>query len=98
MKLESFCGEIEKLGVRHVVFTDVTRDGTLLGPNTESVFKLFHKSLMNVIVSGGVSSIEDLVAINKLKLKMPNLYGVIVGKALYEKRFALSEAIRAVQC
>ena len=98
VKPESFCAEIEKLGVRHVVFTDVSRDGTLLGPNTDGLTRFFGKTEINVIVSGGVSSIDDLIAINKLKEKLPNIYGVIVGKALYEQRFTLPEAIRAIQC
>ncbi len=98
VKLDSFCKEIDNLGVKHVVFTDVSRDGTLLGPNTESLIDLFGATKINVIVSGGVAETSDLIAIAKLKEKLPNIYGVIIGKALYEKRFTLPEAIRAAQC
>ena len=98
VKPDSLCAEIDKLGVRHVVYTDVSRDGTLLGPNTDGLIDLFGKTGINVIVSGGVSSIADLVAICKLKEKLSNIYGVIVGKALYEQRFTLPEAIQATKC
>lgn len=95
VKLESFCSEIEKIGARHMVFTDVSRDGTLLGPNIQQLEQVLRLTGMNVIVSGGISTLED---IRQLKaLPYPNLWGVIVGKALYEGRFTLPEAIRAAE-
>jgi len=87
----SFCKEIERIGVRHVVYTDVSRDGTLLGLNVPSLDKIFKATKINVIVSGGISTLDDLRMLKKMKY--PNLWGVIVGKALYEKRFTLPEAI-----
>ncbi len=87
----SFCKEIERIGVRHVVHTDVSRDGTLLGLNVHSLDKIFKATKINVIVSGGISTLDDLRMLKKMKY--PNLWGVICGKALYEKRFTLPEAI-----
>ena len=97
VKPESFCAEIERLGVQHVVFTDVSRDGTLLGLNTNLLTKLFTGIKIQVIVSGGIASLDDLKALKKIHEKLPNLEGVIVGKALYEKRFTLPEAIQLMK-
>ena len=93
VQLESFCGEIESIGVRHLVFTDVSRDGTLLGVNIESLEKLLRSTKLNVIVSGGVSKLSDIKMLKLLRYN--NLWGVIIGKALYENRFTLPEAIAA---
>lgn len=95
VELDSFCKEIERIGVHHVVFTDVTRDGTLAGPNIKSLVEILNKSKMNFVLSGGISSLEDLAKVRKLTHE--NLYGIIIGKALYEKRFTLSEAISLVE-
>lgn len=91
VKVDSFCAEIEKVGVKHLVYTDVSRDGTLLGPNLIELKKIIMRTKLNVIISGGISGLKDIRAIKMLRLQ--NLRGVIVGKALYEKRFTLAEAV-----
>lgn len=78
--------------LKYVLCTDVIRDGTLQGPN----FELYEECLkrypeLSLQASGGISSLDDLVTLKKL-----NLYGVIIGKALYEKRFTLQEALQKV--
>ena len=95
VELDSFCKEIERIGVKHVVFTDVTRDGTLAGPNIKSLVDILKKSKMNFVLSGGISSLDDLEKVKKLPYD--NLYGIIIGKALYEKKFTLPEAISLVE-
>ncbi len=87
---EEFCKELESIGVQTIICTDVTRDGTLEGPNVEFIKKLLRTTKMNVIASGGVSELSDLKQLASLRAK--NFEGVIVGKALYEQKFTLRQA------
>lgn len=82
--------EMQEIGVHHVVYTDISKDGTLAGPNLSELKKLRETVKMNVIASGGVSSIQDIRALKKL-----SLYGAICGKSLYKKTLDLKEAIKA---
>ena len=88
--LEDFCQTLERIGVKTIICTNIERDGTLSGPDTLLVKKVLNAAKVNVIASGGVSSLEDIK--NLLKIKAENFEGVIVGKALYEQRFSLREA------
>ncbi len=88
--LERLDGE----GCSRFVVTDVTKDGTLTGPNLELLSAVAARTEAPVIASGGVSSIEDLVAIATLTGE--GVEGAIVGKALYAGRFTLPEALSAV--
>jgi phosphoribosylformimino-5-aminoimidazole carboxamide ribotide isomerase len=84
--------ELVSSGVRHLLYTDISRDGTLGGPNTRALRKLAGAVLpLDVIASGGISSLDDLRRLDALGI--PNLSGVIVGRALYEGRFSVSEAL-----
>jgi phosphoribosylanthranilate isomerase len=74
--------------------TDVTKDGTLNGPNLELLTKVTERTDAPVIASGGVSSVDDLRAIAKLVDR--GVEGAIVGKALYAGRFTLPQALAAV--
>jgi len=87
-----FCKKLEKLGVKSVVYTDIAKDGMLSGPNIEAYKKLSNETNLQIIASGGVSSIADLLSLQRL-----NLYGAISGKALYEKKFSLEEALTCLQ-
>ena len=81
------------MGVERIVYTDVARDGTLGGVNVEQTRAIARESGLRVTASGGVSSLEDIE-----RLRSAHAYGVdsvIVGKALYEGRFTLQEAIKA---
>jgi phosphoribosylformimino-5-aminoimidazole carboxamide ribotide isomerase len=94
IKLLELALEMENIGVKRIIYTDIKRDGMLAGPNINEVKKILKSTNLNVIASGGISSIED---IKKLKsLNNPRLEGVIVGKALYERKFTLKEAISTV--
>lgn len=84
--------ELARTGVRHLLYTDIGRDGTLGGPNLEALRRLSNAAPpLTILASGGISSLDDLVALSQLRL--PNIRGVIVGRALYEGRFSVADAI-----
>lgn len=83
--------ELEEFGVQQVIYTDVSRDGTLSGPNLDSIETMLAVTDIPLMVSGGVANLDD---IRKLKeMESLGLIGVVIGKALYEKRFTLREAM-----
>jgi phosphoribosylformimino-5-aminoimidazole carboxamide ribotide isomerase len=84
--------DLVSTGVRHLLYTDINRDGTLGGPNLAALRRLAEAAPpLKLIASGGVSSLDDLRRLRDLGL--PNLTGVIVGRALYEGRFSVAEAL-----
>lgn len=87
-----FCKQLEQIGVKTIIYTDISKDGMLSGPNFEAYKRLSNETSLNIIASGGVSSIKDLLSLKKL-----NLYGSISGKALYERKFSLEEANQCLQ-
>lgn len=88
----NFAKELKKIGFKQIIYTDISKDGTLAGPNILGIKELLKITGLNVIASGGVSDLKD---INKLKkLKKQGCVGVIVGKALYEGKFTLVEALK----
>jgi len=85
---------VAQAGVERIIYTDVARDGMLLGPNVEQTRLLARESRLKVTASGGVSSLADL---ERLKHLAPfGVDSIIVGKALYERRFTLAKAARAL--
>jgi len=82
-------------GIGRIIYTDVTKDGTMCGPNTEAVEQIARASGLAVIASGGISSLEDIRGL--AQLREVGIEGAIVGRALYEGRFTLREAIEAAQ-
>lgn len=80
-------------GVDRIVYTDVTRDGTLTGINLEQTCAIARESGLRVTASGGVSSLEDIERLRSIR--SCGVDSVIIGKALYEGRFTLQEALRA---
>lgn len=78
-----------KIGVRHALYTDISRDGQLEGVNVEGTRQLARDTGLQVIASGGVRSIQDVIA-----LSQGDVAGVILGKALYEGMIDLSEALK----
>lgn len=85
-----FAKEMEKIGVKTIIFTDISKDGTLQGPNLEQLGKLQKNVNCNIIASGGIKNIDDLRAINEM-----GIYGAITGKAIYSGNIDLKEAIDA---
>lgn len=85
---------MDALGVRTVIHTDIGTDGTLGGPNFRAQEAMLAAVRCRVIASGGVSRREDVAAMAKLAAARPTLDGVIVGKALYEKRVELPDLLK----
>ncbi|MEJ8554801.1 1-(5-phosphoribosyl)-5-[(5-phosphoribosylamino)methylideneamino]imidazole-4-carboxamide isomerase [Tepidibacter sp. Z1-5] len=86
------CKELEEIGVKTIVYTDISKDGMLEGPNFEIYKLLSEQTSLNIIASGGISSIDDIK-----KLKNMNIYGAITGKALYDNKIELKEALKCSQ-
>jgi phosphoribosylformimino-5-aminoimidazole carboxamide ribotide isomerase len=84
---------MDALGVRTLIHTDITTDGMLTGPNFAAQEAMLRAGKFRVIASGGVSRREDVVELAKLAQRHANLDGVIVGKALYEKRVDLRDLL-----
>lgn len=80
--------EMESIGVAHIVYTDISKDGTLEGPNLYELNEVNKAVKCNIIASGGISGIEDIRALKKL-----DVYGVICGKSLYKNTLDLKEAL-----
>jgi phosphoribosylformimino-5-aminoimidazole carboxamide ribotide isomerase len=83
---------VKSWGVKRIQYTDVVRDGMLLGPNLETTAELARISGLRITAAGGISSVDD---IRKLKDASPLIDEVVAGKALYEKRFTLAQAKEA---
>ena len=92
-KALDFAKQVEALGGKTIIYTDISKDGALAGPNLLQVGAVCDAVSADVIASGGVSSIADLKALTGLKKN--NLKAVVIGKALYEKRFSVKEAVAA---
>ncbi|AFM39979.1 1-(5-phosphoribosyl)-5-((5-phosphoribosylamino)methylideneamino) imidazole-4-carboxamide isomerase [Desulfosporosinus acidiphilus SJ4] len=86
---------MKNVGVKHIVFTDIARDGMLSGPNIESTVQLAQETGINVITSGGISTLEDIRRLQTEHLKGIPIEGAITGKALYSGAFTLKEALEA---
>lgn len=87
--------EMKQLGIVRIIYTDISRDGTLTGPNLESTREIAVKTGLKVIASGGISNLDDIIAVKTLET-----YGVdsvITGKALYDGRLNLEEALAATE-
>ncbi|WP_432357882.1 1-(5-phosphoribosyl)-5-[(5-phosphoribosylamino)methylideneamino]imidazole-4-carboxamide isomerase [Sporosarcina sp. UB5] len=82
---------LDDIGVKTIVYTDILKDGMLQGPNFDELYVMNKASDLDIIASGGVSTAEDIV-----KLKNMDLYGAIIGKALYEENLSFETALEAV--
>jgi len=83
-----FCKKLEGAGVQTIIFTDITRDGALKGVNAELYENLKSTLSCNIIAAGGVSGLKDITALSKI-----GLHGAIIGKALYEGKINLKDAL-----
>lgn len=88
-----FARRVADVGVRRVIYTDIARDGKLQGPNVEATARMARESGLKVTASGGVGSLDDIRRLRAVE--SDGVESCIVGKALYEKRFTLAEAIAA---
>ncbi len=80
------CNYLEKIGIKTLVYTDILRDGMLKGPNFEIYDTLSKKTNLDIIASGGVSTINDIKRLNQM-----DMYGAIIGKSLYDERLDFKE-------
>jgi len=86
----SFARNLQKEGIAHIMYTDIDRDGMMTGMNLKAVQELAEAVDLDIIASGGISSLDDLEGLRKADL--PRVSGVIVGRALYEGRFTIAQA------
>lgn len=91
----SFGKKIFDMGIETAVYTDITKDGKLQGPNIEDTNSFALHTGFNVILSGGISNIDDVAKAKKIIKK--GLSGIIIGKAYYEGRIDLNEVINKYQ-
>ena len=90
--LDAFLAEMQKIGVRTVICTDISKDGAMSGTNRDLYRSLNERYNMDIVASGGVSSMEDVRALAEM-----GLYGAIIGKAYYTGAIDLREAIEVSQ-
>ncbi len=81
--------QMEQIGVKTIVFTDINQDGTLAGPNLKQLDDLMHNVSCDIIASGGVSNLKDILNLTEL-----NVCGAITGKAVYTGSLDLAQAIK----
>lgn len=92
LTLEDFLSKMQSIGVKYIICTDISKDGAMRGTNLELYSELSKKYSMNITASGGVSTINDVIELNKL-----GLYGAIIGKAYYIGAINLKEALEAAK-
>ena len=89
---EDFCKKMQDKGVKTLICTDISKDGAMKGTNRELYKQLSEQLDLDIIASGGVSSIDDIKALREM-----NLYGAIIGKAYYTNAIDLKEAIEVAE-
>ena len=95
IEVEKLSKLYENIGVSCIIFTDIEKDGLMEGVSLNQLKNLLKNTKLNVIASGGVSSLDDL---KKLKsLEKENLIGVISGKAIYENKFSVNKAVEILE-
>ncbi|MBO5439750.1 MAG: 1-(5-phosphoribosyl)-5-[(5-phosphoribosylamino)methylideneamino]imidazole-4-carboxamide isomerase [Clostridia bacterium] len=90
--LDEFLSKMQKLGVKTIICTDISKDGAMRGTNLELYKKLSEKYSLDIVASGGVSTIDDIKALREM-----NLYGAIIGKAYYTGAIDLKKAIEVAK-
>ncbi|MEW6170748.1 MAG: HisA/HisF-related TIM barrel protein, partial [Candidatus Omnitrophota bacterium] len=86
-----FLKKLKEAGLKVLIYTDISLDGMLQGPNISGIKKTLNLAKIPMIASGGISSLEDIKKLKKIEKK--GVVGVIIGKALYENKFSLKEAL-----
>ena len=92
LTLDDFLQEMEKIGVKYIICTDISKDGAMRGTNLELYSRLSEKYSMNITASGGVSTLDDVKKLNEM-----NLYGAIIGKAYYIGAIDLKDALEVTR-
>ena len=89
-----FLKEIKNYGISRIIYTDINKDGTKQGPNIRDTIKLSDKVKIPFIISGGISSVEDIKKIKSLN--NPNIQGVIVGRSIYDGDIKIKELAKQI--
>ena len=89
---DEFFEKMQNIGVKTIICTDISRDGAMKGANLDLYRTMNRRYQVNITESGGVSSMDDVLALNEL-----GMYGAIIGKAYYTGAIDLREAVKAVQ-
>ena len=97
LKALDFIKDLEKKGVKKIIYTDINRDGVLKGPNFKSIITVLRSTKMKVIVSGGITRIKNIERLIEIDKKYGNIEGVIIGQALYKGTIDLKEAIKVAK-
>lgn len=87
-----FCKELKEIGVNHIIYTDISKDGMLKGTNLDIYRVLCQTEQFKITASGGISFLNDIEQLRKM-----NVYGAIVGKALYENKLNLKEVLEVAE-
>ena len=90
--LDAFFEKMQKIGVKTIICTDISKDGAMKGTNLQMYRELSRKYSLDIVASGGVSSIDDIIELRKMEL-----YGAIIGKAYYTGAIRLDEAIEVAK-
>lgn len=91
IEILEFAQMIEEKGVKFILYTDIARDGMLVGPDFKGLIRLKENTNLNIIASGGISNLDEIERLNEL-----DFYGVITGQALYQDKFKLKDALDKV--
>ena len=89
-----FIKKIQNFGVSRIIYTDINKDGTKQGPNIKDTIELSSKTKIPLVVSGGVSSLEDIKKIKSLRNS--NIEGVIIGKAIYDGDIKINDLAKLI--
>ena len=92
LTLDQFLEQMEAMGIRNVICTDISRDGAMRGTNLELYRRLSEKYRMDITASGGVSGMDDILALRQMEL-----YGAIIGKAYYTGAIDLKQALEVAK-
>ena len=82
--------ELQKMGVKRIIFTDISKDGALSGPNFDAIKALAGSINIPLIASGGITTLDDI----KYLKQISNVEGCIIGRALYDGKIPLEEALK----
>ena len=86
------CKKLQSIGIKTIVYTDISKDGMLQGPNFDIYEELIVQTKLDIIASGGISFMEDVMKLNKM-----NMYGAIIGKAFYDNLLVFREVIQCLK-
>ena len=94
IKATDFIADIKDLSISRIIYTDIDKDGTKTGPNLKETLSLSNLTKIPIVISGGISSIKDVLNIKNKKFK--NIEGVIIGKAIYDGNINLKELSKLI--